>query len=83
MAAGSEKNASAVADATDNAVKMIVCCEKDEVEEAKTEPRRVMAMRTTPDTQVSNVSSGELIKGEDGLGKEARAGPLVAYESWF
>ena len=80
-AAGSEKKTSAVADATDNAVNMMVCCEVEVIEGTKVEYRRVMAMRLMPDIQVSSVVSGVLMRGEDGLGKEARALPLLMYES--
>ena len=79
---GSEKKTSAVADATDKAVRMMVGCEKDAVEEAKLEYRMVTIIRTTPQTQVRSVSSDVPIRGEDGLGKEARADPLVIYEFW-
>jgi len=64
---------SAVADATDNAVNTMVCCDNDDAEEARIEHRRVTIIIPTPNTQVSTVSSGVLIRGEDGLGKDARA----------
>ena len=60
---------------------MMVCCEKDVTEETNIEYKRVMAISMTPDTHVSNVSFAVLIRGEEGLGKEARAEPLTMYES--
>jgi hypothetical protein len=60
----------------------MVCCENDVAEGAKLAYRRVMIIRAMPKTQVSSVSSDVLIKGEEGLGKEARVEPLLMYESW-
>lgn len=60
---------------------MIVCCEVEVIEGTNVEYRSVMAMRPIPDIQVSSVASGVLIRGEDGLGKEARVDPFPMYVS--
>lgn len=74
---GKREKMSAVADATDNAVKMMVCCENDGAEGVRLENRRVMAIKATPDTQVTSASSDVLIRGEEGFGKEARVDPWL------
>lgn len=60
----------------------MVCCENDGAEGVRLENRRVMAIKATPDTQVTSASSDVLIRGEEGFGKEARVDPLAMYESW-
>ena len=69
--AGSDRNTSAVVDATDRVENARLWCDKEGVAEETSEYRIVVTVRTRPDTMVSSWFSVLLTKADEGFGSDA------------